>query len=134
MSSKIGKLIKARRKAKGLGLRELARRIGKSPAYLVSLEREDQSPGTSDDTLQSLATELELDSDILHAAVERTPEKSAPKSSTQVALYRLIGALPQDRQIELKKQLEAELHKHKHVHGNNTTKLENRDGGKSAST
>ena len=113
MSSKIGKLIKDTRKAKGLGLRELARRIGKSPAYLVSLEREDQSPGTSDDTLQSLATELGLDPDALHAAVQRTPEKSAPKSPTQVALYRLIGALPQNRQKELKEQLEAELQQQK---------------------
>ena len=117
MSSKIGKLIKVTRKAKGLGLRELARRIGKSPAYLVSLEREDQSPGTSDDTLQSLATELGLDPDALHAAVQRTPEKSAPKSPTQVALYRLIGALPQNRQIELKEQLETELQRQKPTQG-----------------
>lgn len=109
MSSKLGKLIKDTRKAKGFGLRELARRIGKSPAYLVSLEREDQSPGSSDDTLQSLATELGLNPDALHAAVQRAPEKLAPRSSTQVALYRLIGALPQNRQKELKEQLEAEL-------------------------
>ena len=120
MSSKIGKLIKDTRKAKGLGLRELARRIGKSPAYLVSLEREDQSPGTSDDTLQSLATELGLDPDALHVAVQRTPENLAPKSPTQVALYRLIGALPQNRQIELKEQLETELQRQKPTQGPRT--------------
>lgn len=113
MSSKIGKLIKSARKEKGLGLRELARRIGKSPAYLVSLERAELSPGTSDETLQSLATELGLDPDSLHAAVHRTPENVAPKSSTQVALYRLIEALPQYRQIELKGQLETELQRQK---------------------
>lgn len=120
MSSKIGKLIKDTRKAQGLGLRELARRIGKSPAYLVSLEREDQSPGTSDVTLQSLATVLGLDPDALHAAVQRTPEKSAPKSPTQVALYRLIGALPQNRQMELKEQLEIELQRQKPTQGHHT--------------
>ena len=113
MSSKIGKLIKSARKAKGFGLRELARRIGKSPAYLVALERAEQSPGTADETLQSLATELGLNPDALHAAVHRTPENVAPKSPTEVALYRLIGALPQSRQEELKDQLEAELRQKK---------------------
>ena len=44
----------------------------------------------------------------------------APKSSTQVALYRLIGALPQNRQKELKEQLEAELKEQ----GITTTSLE----------
>ena len=113
MSSKLGKLIKDTRQAKGIGLRELARRIGKSPAYIVSLEREDQSPGISDETLQSFAVELDLNPDVLHAAVQRAPEKLAPRSSTQIALYRLIGALPQDRQEELKEQLETELQQQK---------------------
>lgn len=113
MSSRIGKLIKDTRKAKGLGLRELARKIGKSPAYIVALERENQSPGISDETLQSLALELGLNPDALHAAVQRAPEKLAPRSSTQIALYRLIGALPQDRQEELKEQLETEAQQRK---------------------
>lgn len=109
MSSKLGKLIKNTRMTKGVGLRELARNIGKSPAYIVSLEREEQAPGISDETLQSLALELGLNPDTLHAAVQRTPENLAPRSSTQIALYRLIGALPQGRQEQLKEQLESEL-------------------------
>ncbi len=113
MASKLGKLVKDARKAKGLGLRELARQIGKSPAYLVSLERHDQSPGISDETLHSLASELGINPDELHAAVRRTPDKVAPRSPTQVALYRLIGSLPQNRQEELKEQLEAELQQKK---------------------
>ena len=121
MSSKLGKLIKDTRKAQSLGLRELARRIGKSPAYIVSLEREGQSPGISDETLKSLASELGLNPDVLHAAVQRAPEKLAPRSSTQIALYRLIGALPQERQEELKEQLEIEVHQKKSSGGRSRT-------------
>jgi transcriptional regulator with XRE-family HTH domain len=113
MASKLGKLIREGRKVKGFGLRELARRIGKSPAYLVSLERDDQLSGISDDTLQSLASELSIHPDTLHAAVQRAPENAAPRSPTQVALYRLIGSLPESRQKELKEQLEAEVEQKK---------------------
>lgn len=113
MTSKIGSLIKSGRKAKGFGLREFARKIGKSPAYIVSLERADESPGISEETLEVIAQELSLNPDELLAAVRRTPERSAPRSPTQVALYRLIGALPQDRQEELKEQLERELQQKK---------------------
>jgi transcriptional regulator with XRE-family HTH domain len=115
MTSKIGRLIKEARQKKFMTLRELARRIGKSPTYIVLLERSSNSPGIAEDTLQSIAQELELDPDILHAAVQRTPENSAPRSSTQVALYRLIGELPEGRQVELKAELEAEMKKRKPV-------------------
>ena len=113
MASEIGKLIKNSRQAHSLTLRELARRISKSPAYLVALETGKERPGISEETLESLATELNLDPDILMASAKKTPQKLAPRSATQVALYRLIGKLPQDRQEKLKKQLEKELGKTK---------------------
>ena len=109
MASEIGKLIKNARRAHSLTLRELARRIGKSPAYLVALETGKEQPGISEETLESLAKKLNLDLDALIASAKKTPQKLAPRSSTQVALYRLIGKLPQERQEKLKKQLEKEL-------------------------
>ena len=109
MASEIGKLIKNARQAHSLTLRELARRISKSPTYLVALETGKEHPGISEETLESLATELNLDPDILMASAKKTPQKLAPRSATQVALYRLIGKLPQDRQEKLKEQLEKEL-------------------------
>ena len=109
MSSEIGKLIKNARQARSLTLRELGRRIEKSPAYLVSLENKKVHPGISEETLESLATELKLELDVLIAAVRKTPQTLAPRSSTQVNLYRLIGKLPQERQERLMKQLEREL-------------------------
>lgn len=115
MTSKIGRLIKEARQKKSMTLRELARRIDKSPAYIVLLERSSNFPGIAEETLQSIAHELGLDPDMLHAAVQRTPENSAPRSSTQVALYRLIGKLPEGRQVELKAELETELKKRKPI-------------------
>ena len=118
MSSRIGKIIKEARQAQFLTLRELARRIRKSPAYIVSLEREKDPPGISEETLESLAAELDLDLDMLLASVRKTPQKLAPRSSTQVALYRLIGEMPQEKQEELRKQLEKEIR----IEGINSTK------------
>ena len=109
LPSRLGKLIKEGRQTRSLTLRELARRIGKSPAYIVSLERADEPPGISEDTLQSLASELELDLDVLLAAVRKTPQDLAPRSATHIALYRLIRELSPGRQEELKEQLETEL-------------------------
>lgn len=92
-----------------MGLRELARKIGKSPAYVVSLERSESSPSVSEETLRSLASELGLELDLLLASVKKTPQELAPRSPTQVALYRLIRYLPSRRQEELREQLEREI-------------------------
>jgi transcriptional regulator with XRE-family HTH domain len=106
LSSKLGKLITEARLARSLSLRELARRIGKSPAYLVSLEQAGESPGASEDTLTALAVELELDRDVLLALAQKTPKDLVPRSPTQIALYRLIRDLPFGKQEELRRQLE----------------------------
>ena len=108
MSSKLGKLIAEARLARSLSLRELARRIGKSPAYLVSLEQAEESPGASEDTLKSLASELGLDRDVLLALAKKTPKDLVPRSPTQIALYRLIRDLPAGKQEDLRRQLERE--------------------------
>lgn len=113
MASKLGKLIRETRLAQSVGLRELARRIGKSPAYLVSLERAEELPGASEDTLRTIASELGLEPDVLLALSRKTPHALAPRSPTQIALYRLIAALPAARQEEVRKELEAEVQSQK---------------------
>lgn len=109
MPSKLGNLIRKTRRAQSLSLRELARRIGKSSAYLVSLERAEESPGASEDTLAALASELGLHPDALLALAGKTPERVAPRTATDIALYRLIRELPATRKEELKTQLETEV-------------------------
>lgn len=113
MASKLGNLIRKTRLAQSVGLRELARRIGKSPAYLVSLERAEELPGASEDTLKNIASELGLELDVLLALSEKTPHLLIPRSPTQVALYRLIKELPVARQEEVRKQLDAEVQSQK---------------------
>ena len=113
MPSKLGKLIRDTRQAKSLGLREFARRIGKSPAYLVSLERAEELPGVSEDTLVAVAEALELERDVVLSLARKTPQELTPRSPTQMALYRLIKELPSNRQEELRKQLEKEMRSHK---------------------
>lgn len=114
MPSKLGKLIRSTRHAKNLSLRELARRIGKSPAYIVSLELAEDQPGVSEDTLSAISSELGLDLDQLLALARKVPQKLGPLSTTQVALYRLIKDLPTSKQEDLKKELEKEALSRKH--------------------
>ena len=109
MASKLGKLLRERRQRVGISLRELARRIEKSPAYLVSLERADTPPGATEGTLAALAKNLELEVDEVFTAAGKTPVAVVPQTSTELALYRLIRRLSPDRQEELRGQLEWEV-------------------------
>jgi transcriptional regulator with XRE-family HTH domain len=113
LPSQLGKLIRKTRQGKSLSLRELARRINKSAAYVVSLELSDDTPGATEDTLAAIAEALELNSDVLLSLARKTPEELTPRSPTQMALYRLIKDLPTHRQELLKKQLENELRSHR---------------------
>lgn len=106
MPSKLGQLIRAARRSKGMGLRELARRIHKSPAYVVSLELAEDQPGVSEDTLASVSHELGLDLDQVLALAKKIPHALGPTSATQMALYRLIKDMPAAEQEALKTQLE----------------------------
>ncbi len=55
MPTKLGEFVRKARLDAGLSLRELSRRIGKSPTYLVTLERSDDSPGATEATLEAIA-------------------------------------------------------------------------------
>jgi len=109
MATSLGELIRARRTALEIGVRELARLIDKSPAYVVSLERAATSPGATDDTLAKLAEVLDLSVDELMAAAGRIPASVQPQSGTEVSLHRLIGYLSKSEQEELLKDLEQKL-------------------------
>jgi len=98
--SKLGDLIRATRTAQGMSLRELARRIGKSPAFVTELEC-DEFPSVSEDTLRKVADELGLDEAKLFVLAERTPRDLVPESETEYALYRKVKAMPAAEQEQM---------------------------------
>jgi transcriptional regulator with XRE-family HTH domain len=106
MPSTLGKLIRKTRQAKGLGLREFARKIGKSPAFIVSLELEATPPAASEETLTSIATTLELDPDEVLTLAGRTPVDVTPRTALEAYLYRLIRLMPEPTQERLREALE----------------------------
>lgn len=108
MPSDFGQILRKTRHSRGLGLREFARRVGKSPAYIVSLEQSDALPGISEETVSSIAAALELDVDRLMAVAEKTPYDLRPESEEEIALFRLIKKLSAQRKRRLRQQLEAE--------------------------
>jgi transcriptional regulator with XRE-family HTH domain len=113
MPSKLGVELRRARKSRGLGLRELARLIGKSPAYLVALESADPLPGISEETLRALASELGLSADLLTTLAGKTPDAVRPRTEADVSLYRLIRGLPAQRKAALVKQLRREYQRRK---------------------
>jgi transcriptional regulator with XRE-family HTH domain len=79
----LGSRLRAGRDRRGIGLRELARRVGVSPSLVSQIERGLVMPSVS--TLWMLTTELGMTIDELFSSSERpapedaaTPEKSAP--------------------------------------------------------
>lgn len=98
--SKLGELIRATRQAQDMSLREFARRIGKSPAFVTELECE-HLPSVSEDTLKKVAEELKLDEARLFVLAERTPRDLVPESETEYALYRKVKEMPASRQERL---------------------------------
>lgn len=115
MPTQLGELIRKTRRGQSLSVRELARRIGKSAPYLVSLEQSQRLPGASEETLARIAAELRIDPDTILALAKRTPEELAPRFAIHIALYRLIRQLPSGRQEELRRQLEQEVQLRKPV-------------------
>ena len=101
MSSQIGAYIRNARQEAGIGLRELARRINKSPAYLVDLERSDPPSGFTEATLASIASELNLSMDLLMTLACKTPISLRPRTPLEIELYRLVLRLPIERQRAL---------------------------------
>lgn len=109
MASKLGDLIRRTRQQRSIGLRELARLVERSPAYLVSLEKSDVPPGVAEETLVRIANALELEADELLALARKIPAAAKPRTPTQIALYRLVQELSPKGQEQLKQQLEGKM-------------------------
>ena len=109
MPNKLGEFVRKARLQAGLSLRELSRRIGKSPTYLVTLERSDDSPGATEATLEAIAEVLGKQPDLLLTLAQKTPAAVTPRNPTELAIYRLIGQLEPERQLELLAKLQKEL-------------------------
>lgn len=105
MPSKLGQRLRAARTKKGLGLRELARVVDKSPALISRLECDDEVPAVSPETLRAIAKELELDEDEVLLLAMRT-EELAPKTELEVALYRKVQNMPVAKQRDWLKKME----------------------------
>ena len=107
MASSLGSEIRRARLKAGVGLRELARRIEKSPAYLVALERAEESPGVTEETLGAIAAELSISSDVLMTLASKVPAEVKPKTPLEMELYRRVRQLPVERQQALLEALKA---------------------------
>jgi transcriptional regulator with XRE-family HTH domain len=70
---RFGTQIRLARERAGLGLRELARRINVSPAFLSTVERGESAGLPGEDTVLLLAQILGLNSDFLLALIGRLP-------------------------------------------------------------
>ena len=105
MKNQLGTLIRGSRGDSGLGVRELARRIGRSPSYIVSLECSEGPSGISQETAERLATILRINSDDVLLAAGKCPDDLVPETSVQVAIYREILKLSHEEQHALLRHL-----------------------------
>lgn len=106
MPSELGQRIRAARHARGLGLRELAKSIGKSPGFLTQLECDDDVPSVSEETLRSVADRLDVNADELLVLAHRTPSDVVPESALEVALYRRVKELTPADQERVRRYME----------------------------
>ena len=104
MTSELGDRIRTARKAKRITLRELARRVRKSPAFISMLENNDPAPAVKEETLEAVAQELSLNRDELLGLAGRVPKEATPESGLDVALYRRVRGLSD---VEKKKLLKS---------------------------
>src|SRR5215471_2182496 len=94
-STDFGDLLRTARKTQGIGLRELARKIQISPAYLSKIEK-GQFPPPAEDKLVAMAKQLNLDPDAVLARAGRVPTDVLQTIKQQpVAMARLIRAAGQ---------------------------------------
>lgn len=105
----LGDLIREARVAKGFGLRELARKIGKTPSYLSDIENDRRVP--AEDVLQDIARLLDLDFDELMARAGRFGEDAVRymmKTPAAGMLFRKISEhkLPEEQLQELAARVE----------------------------
>ena len=88
-----------------MSLRELAKRVGKSPAFISVLENSDPPPKVKEETLVSIARELSLNVDELLGFARRMPSDAIPESGLDVALYRSVYKLSESEKEKLLKRL-----------------------------
>lgn len=93
MPSELGELIREKRRSLDIGLRELARRIEKSPSFLVGLETGEGKPSASESTLRKIAGELEIPADRLITLAGKVPADAAPENEVEAALFRRMKNL-----------------------------------------
>jgi transcriptional regulator with XRE-family HTH domain len=72
--AEFGRRVRRRRQELDIGLRELARRVGLSPAYLSMVER-GELPPPAEEKVVSLARELKFDADALLASAGRVADE-----------------------------------------------------------
>lgn len=101
MPTELGQLIREKRQSLDIGLRELARRIDKSPSFLVGLETGEGKPSASEETLRRIARELELPADRLITLAGKVPSDAAPKDELEAELFRQVKGLSEERKQEL---------------------------------
>ena len=90
-----GACLRAQRTATGVGLRELARRINISPAYLSKIET-GKFPPPAEDKLVAMAKQLNIDPDVLLAQAGRVPKDVLATIMQQPAeMVKLIRAARQ---------------------------------------
>lgn len=106
MPSKLGNFIRSEREIRGVGLREMARRIGKSPTLLVMLEKNAEAPGVSEETLRRIAEALGLSADHLLTLAGKTPDDVVPEDVVEVSIFRLVKRLAHKEKLDLLRTLE----------------------------
>lgn len=106
MASELGDLIRERRRELGIGLRELAREIEKSPSFLVGLETGDGRPSAAESTLRRIASALHLSPDRLITLAGKVPADAAPEDELEAALFRQVKNLSEERKREILERLE----------------------------
>ena len=92
-SNSLGDFIRSARIEADLSLRELARRIAKTPSYLSDIENDRRVP--SEEVLMHIASELSLDFDELVARAGRIgaeAERLIRRSPEAVRLFRTVSA------------------------------------------
>lgn len=107
MASELGRLIRGERMKRGLSLRGLAREVDKSPAFIVSLEKNAAPPAAAEETLTSIARALGLNPDRLITLAGKTPSDVVPANELDVELYRRVKRLTTKRKKRLLEELNA---------------------------
>lgn len=93
MPSALGTWIRSERESRGIGLRQFAKRVKKSPAFLVRLEMDPLVPAVAEETLVTIADALQLDRDRVFALARKLPKDLVPEDALDLALYRMVKGM-----------------------------------------